>query len=135
MIRYEPDFPPDLRPIVEPVLNRWIGLVPTWCQEFIVRYDHRQDGRMATITDYPSRWVVLIVTPGWVGCVEAERENALVHELVHAGVEPLVSAARRVMENATDEGSPIRNMAAALLEDGMEASVEDLARAIVRVAA
>lgn len=133
-IRWEPDFPADLRPLVEPHLLRWSGLIPTWCQEFIVRYDSKQDGRMATHVNHRNRWAVLIVTPEWFDSPEAERENSMVHELVHVGMEPLTSAVDRIIRDTLEEDTPLRELASSMFVDGMEASVEDMARAIRRTA-
>lgn len=133
-IRWEPDFPADLRPSVEPHLLRWAGLIPTWCQEFIVRYNSQQDGRMAAHVNYRNRWAVLIVTPEWFDSPEEERENSVLHELVHIGMEPLSSAVDRIIRDTLEEGSPLRELADGMFTDGMEASVEDMARAIRRAA-
>lgn len=133
MIRWADDFPADLRPLVEPHLLRWFGLVPTWCQEFIVRYDSDRDARMAMRVNYRNRWAVLIVTGQWFDSPASERESTVIHELLHVAMEPLTSAISRIIEDTLEVGTPVYDLADSMFTDGMEASVEDLARAILRV--
>ena len=132
-ITWDPDIPEDIRAIVEPHLRRWRGLVPTWCQEFIVRYRPAQDGRMETKVNYRNRWAVIVVTGVWLGETEVEREASLVHELLHICLEPLSAAVVRIIEDVTEKDTPVRALVDSMFTDGLEASVEDTARCIIRV--
>lgn len=133
-IQWEPDFPDDLRGIVEPHLQRWLALIPTWCQEFIVRYDPHQDSRMAAKVNYRNRWAILIVTGQWFDSPVAEREVCLIHELLHIATEPLSSVVTRIIDDTLEEGTPLRELSDSMFTDGLEASVEDMARGIIRAA-
>lgn len=132
MIRFEPDFPDDLRSSVAPLIEQWRSMIPTWCQEVVLRYDPQQEARMAARINYRNRWAVLIVTGQWFDQPEDERVASLLHELMHICMEPFTVAASRVIEDLTDEGTPLRELAHTMYEDGMEAAVEDLARCVLR---
>lgn len=131
--RWEPDFPADIRRIVEPVLVRWLDLVPTWCQEFRVRYRGDEQNTLKVNIHHSNRWAVLTITGAWLDEPESAREEAIIHELVHVAVEPLFTAADRAVEELSDEDSPVRRLASAGLREGLECSVDDLARGIQRL--
>lgn len=130
MIRWEPDFPADLRSIAEPVLSECVWLIPSWCQEVIVRYNPHIDARMQSEISHRNRWLVLNFTGQWLNEPEDERVNTLVHELVHVCVEPFAIAANRVRDQIPEAA---RGLAEDMLRDGLECSVEDLARCITRI--
>ena len=132
-VTWEPDIPADIRAIVEPHLERWKGLVPTWVQEFIVRYDPMSDNRMAVKVNHRGRWAVLIVTGHWLGEASEEREESMIHEFIHICLEPLVAPVSGIIDDMTDEDTRERKLVESMFSDGMEASVEDLARCLVRL--
>ena len=132
-VTWEPDVPDDIKAIVEPHLEHWKDLVPTWCQEFIVRYDAVLDNRMAVKVNYRNRWALLIVTGLWLGETQEARDKSLSHELIHVNLEPLVAPVVRIIEDTTKEGTVERSLADSMFSDGMEAAVEDLAQCIVRM--
>jgi hypothetical protein len=125
--------PPEIRAAVEPYLTRWIALLPTWCQRFEVRYEADMDATMAMHVNHRNRWAQLRVTGQWLDEPDGERENAVVHELLHVGLEPCFAAARRIMEDLTQERDTTRALADSMLTDALECTVEDLARAVLRV--
>ena len=131
---WEPDFPEDVRAIAEPMLMRWLSLLPTWCQEFVVRYvGGEEDATLKIVINHRNRWALLKITGLWLGNPEADREKAIVHELIHVGLEPLHKAADRIVEQYAEEGSSAHNLASVMLRDGLECSTDDLARSIVRL--
>jgi hypothetical protein len=85
--RWEPDFPADLRVIVEPILLRWLPLLPTWCQEFRVRYRGDNENTAQVNVSHRNRWAILTITGNWLDEPESEREESLIHELVHVALE------------------------------------------------
>ncbi len=133
LIRWESDIPSDVREIIEPVLSRWENLIPTWCQDFNVRYDHQTQAMGRAIINYRSRWAVLVLTGEWVGSPALDRENAVIHELVHINLEPLTCPVGRIIEDVLEKDTPARELADSMFTDGMEAAVEDLARGLGRL--
>lgn len=131
--RWEPDFPPDVRAIVEPHLMRWLPLLPTWCQEFRVRYRGDEDATLRIVTNHRNRWAMLVISGNWLDEPESEREQSIIHELIHVALEPFCTAAGRIVEDLTQEGTPLRSLADSMFTDGLECSVDDLARSIQRL--
>lgn len=124
--------PLEVRAALEPLLDKWLWILPPWCQEFRVDYKGGQDATMSVTVSYRNRWAVLHATGLWLGEKEQYREVSVIHELVHVLLEPMVSAVARVIEDTTPAGTPLRNLADSVFSDGMEASTEDMARALQR---
>ena len=124
--------PTEVRVALEPMLNRWMPLLPTWVQSLSVEYEAESANVMHVRTHYTNRWAVIGVTGSWLKYDDTERQNALRHELVHVCVEPLRRAARNAVEATAEEG-PTRALALKTLEEGLESAVEDLAQCIGRL--
>lgn len=133
---WEPDVPAEVRAIAEPLLERWGGLLPTWCQEFVVRYvGGEEDATLKIVINHRNRWALLKLTGLWIGEPPAAREKALIHELIHVGLEPMQQAAALIVDQYAEAGSPAHSIAGTMLREGVECSTDDLARAILRLAA
>ena len=132
-VYWDPDIPDDVKAVIERHLSPWLMLIPTWCQEFRVRYHPQRDARMASESNYRNRWATLIVTGEWLGETDKERDNAVRHELCHVILEPLTSAIYRIINDTLEEGTAAYKLSYSLFTDGTEAAVEDLARAIGRL--
>lgn len=133
--RWDAEFPADVRAIVEPVLLRWLPLLPTWCQEFRVRYRGDNANTAQVNVSHRNRWAILTIAGNWLSEPRIEREEAIIHELIHVALEPCWSAASRFLEDVTQDGTPLREFAHSALTDGLECSVDDLARSIQRLIA
>jgi hypothetical protein len=124
--------PDEVRGALEPILERWSGFLPTWCQEFRVDWAPGEED-LATVTiHWSNRWAVLKVTPAWLSEDGRTREIAVVHELLHVFLEPLVMAGEHVFQSLPEEGGLVK-LAAKVLKDGREGAVEDLAQALWRL--
>ena len=130
---WEPDIPEDVCDIIRPFLDSWKELIPTWCQDFTIRYDHSAQVLARTIINYSTRWAVVVITPEWIAESEKTRENAVIHELIHLNLEPLQRATGQIIKDVIEEETPIHKLATTMFEDGMESAVQDLAKGIERL--
>lgn len=81
-LNWRGEWPPEVRAAVEPHLLGWIGVVPRWCHEIIVRWNNDCSGVALRCDVQPQyRDTILEICPGWLDMEEASRENAVVHEL------------------------------------------------------
>lgn len=133
--QWEPDFPADVRSLVEPILARWLLLLPTWCQDLRVRYRGDNENTAMMEVSHRNRWALLTVTGNWLDEPADAREEALIHELIHVALEPAWSATSRIIEDLTTEESSLQKLASSMAADGLEATVDDLARSIQRLVA
>ena len=130
---WEPDIPQDIRDIVLPHLDRWQLLIPTWCQDFSIRYDPRKEALCSVEVCYRNRWALLVITGRWLEVTDEARDVALLHELIHINLEPLTLAGGNIIESMAE--SVAQTLAKSSHLEGMEAAVQDLARGIHRMIA
>ena len=132
-VRWSPVIPDEVQAALTPVLFRWQTLLPTWVQDFRVGFDTAINQFAETNVNFRNRWVVLNVGAVWLRERQESRENAIVHELVHVALEPLSNAYGRMVEDLTEPGTPLRALCDSTFTDALEGSVEDLARALIRL--
>jgi hypothetical protein len=131
-IEWEGDFPADLRAIVEPVFAPLEILMPTWCQTVVLRNTPDLDSTLKVEISIRTRWILIRVGPTWFSVSAIERRNSMLHEIVHVLLEPLNWAMKRIVE-AQELESVAGRLAERTQEDGLEQTVEDTARAILRL--
>ena len=133
-IEWEGDFPADLRTIVEPYFVPLEGLLPTWCQHVCLRYSAHETSTLKIELSIRNRWALLRICPGWLNAPAAERQDALIHEICHALIEPFNWNVTRTLDaHAPPEGSAGRNIIDNVVNDGLEQAVEDMARAFQKL--
>ena len=125
--------PAEVKESLEPYLERYVPLLPTWVQEFECRWGPTSDARMAAKINYRNRWAVLLVTPHWLSDNEVERENSVRHEFIHILLAPLMEAVDLIIESNIEKDTPVHKLSDKTYRNAMEASVEDTARAIERL--
>lgn len=84
IIRYKKDIELEIRDAIDVALTPWLWLVPGWVQRISVLFkDGRQKHSAQVKIDYDYRTVKLTVYSAWMNQSEADRQENLVHELVH----------------------------------------------------
>jgi hypothetical protein len=92
-VLYQDGVPLEVAGILQPLFDKWLKLVPTWCHEIEVSWnepDETEQGVVLAIC--PSveyRRAEFAVFPKWLTEKKASREQAVVHELVHLLLAPL----------------------------------------------
>ena len=124
--------PSEVKDILLPILKKWFVILPTWCQDYEVRYIGEGEDLCTALTNFRNRWSVLTVTGKWVAAHEEDREVGVIHELIHVNLEPLSAATRKLVGDLTPKDTPVRELADTMYSDGLEGSTEDLARAFYR---
>ena len=135
-ITWDGNLPPEVKAAIAPLLAKHRALLPPWLEDLSVRYDASRTDRMAAQIDYRNRWAVLIVTGEWLG--DYEREETFLHEVAHIIIEPFHAAVQRIVNDTLNPGgnkSPAYGLAQSVATDGLEAAVEDIARAFGRMRA
>lgn len=81
------DVPSLARGIIEPLVDRYSALFPTWAQMIYVHYGDAGDGRAATIecrADYTYRFFSMTFDPSFLAQSEDEHKTQVIHEILHA---------------------------------------------------
>jgi len=129
------EVPSEVRGAVEPILARFWPMVPTWVQEFGVRYSGGEDNRASITANYPNRWATLRLSGHFLDQIPREREDTIVHELIHVCLWPLSAVVDRIVEEMITDGTPGKTLVDQLVCDALESSTEDMARGIWRMVA
>lgn len=130
---WKEEVPAEIRAAVEPHLTRWLGILPGWCEEIIMRWNaDTTSASLQTDVRPEYRDVILEVCPSWLDLGEDSRECAVVHELCHVLAGPLVNFTRDTIWQMSDEGSALRGILQRECEKAFEGVVEDQARAFLR---
>lgn len=88
-LRWYPDVPHDIRAALQPLLERWAWLLPTWVHGVVVYYDANDSGSMHCSPAQEYREFKLTVCAGWLVAEQEVREELVRHELLHTVVQPL----------------------------------------------
>jgi len=132
-IEFGAEFPKDLKEVIEPLVNKWRPLIPSWCEYLGIVYAPKRDSVLSCGTVYRNRYATLYVTGAWFQEDQDEREIALIHEFTHILQSPFDDVANRIVQDAFKEDSPASEFAKSMLLDSSEATVEDIANAIFRI--
>lgn len=130
-IIWQPCVSDAVRALAEPILDRWRWLIPSWCHELLVFYRETDgDNAAAACRTYPEyRYAQLMIYGSFVGKQRPDdRENAIIHELLHVQLQPLVQEFKHLLAQQVPEG-PLREWANTNHTGAMEGVVCDLARA------
>lgn len=85
---WRPSVPAEVRAAAEPMLGRWLWVLPPWLYELTVNWDEPQKGEApgsAAVTEATEeyRFGAVSLRPEWLMETPAQRERHLLHELVH----------------------------------------------------
>lgn len=133
-IEWEGDFPRDLRAIVEPVFAPLEVIIPTWCQTVSLRHTPSMDKTLRVQMSLRNRWIVIEVGPNWLAHSALDRESSMIHEICHVLIESFQWPAARALDAygpASD--TPAKAHLEQVLSDGLEQTVEDMARAFQKL--
>lgn len=97
-LTYDTQLPAEIRAAVAPVLERYLHLVPGWCQTLTVGWDG--DDTTGTLRSHilvEYRAARIVVLPAFVECDDVQRDNAVLHELTHIPLEQLRDVAYQLL--------------------------------------
>jgi hypothetical protein len=85
----DPAMPPELRRAIEPILVKWRGLIPSWCERIDLMWnDEDRNGAAFSVAHYDYRRGHINVLPNWLTRPD-RRESMIVHETIHFLTEPV----------------------------------------------
>lgn len=74
---------PELRTIVEPLVEQCLEMLPNWCEELLVWWDSEDTITVARMeTNYEYRWCKLWISPAFL--TDGNRLGTVRHEFIHA---------------------------------------------------
>jgi hypothetical protein len=128
------DVPAEVRAALEPMLDRWTGLLPTWLHDLVVDYSATEQAGMLMGVEFHYRRANLIVTGQWLTCPPEEREEMLRHELSHIILGPLQDIALDIVRRLTDEDDALADYLRQEVMNRVEGVTCDMSHAIFQTA-
>lgn len=125
--------PPALKRDYAPLLKKHSHLVPSWCHRLYLDFaaNGEDDTLMSVSPLVEYRKARIYVHPLALALDAEEREAALVHELLHLQIHPLVALLRQFINTVVEDESIAHDWMCEELRLKMEGCVEDLRNAIV----
>lgn len=139
-VAWYPEVPADVRKSVEPILERWLWVVPTWCHDVRIKYagdcEDPDDKSVATCEwSLPYRYARITIHGNWMGYTrDVDRESAIVHELVHIALGPMSDQFMALVQEL-DPPEKLASWAERTHDVSLEGAVVDLTRALMAGAA
>ncbi len=89
-----PDMPAEVRTAFEPMLTEYASLLPAWLLFLRVEFD-ASDGNEGAAAQINVRMeycrATLTIGAQWMACDEAYRRKAVIHELLHITLDPMMN--------------------------------------------
>lgn len=126
-----PAMPTEVRTALAPLVERHIALVPTWCHVLLLDWDDTDRDALAKTTcrrEY--RWAKITVCPSWLRQDSTEREDTIVHELLHVVMEPVHNHTTDMLNLIREKYPDVHAWAEEQRRYANEATVQDMTRAI-----
>jgi len=135
--RYDEKIPVEVLESLAPLVDKWLWLVPTWCHELHVHYEgvigEEPDAYASNSTVPEYRGARIRVAGSWLERDDRNREEAVVHELLHIPIAPM----RCVLLDsvACTDNVPFKELVEENWRIAMEGAVCDLAHSLMEKAA
>ena len=126
------DISPKLRSSVEPLINKWLHILPQWVYRLVIRELDREGVNAEFTVDIPYRRCILCVGPSFLAASDPER--VIVHEFCHAYTTPAAVPARQYLEDSSIAQTE-QNAICGFITANEEGATEDLALLIQRLTA
>lgn len=127
-IRITPGLPVEVFDAINPHLQRWALLVPSWCREVNILWDDADDnGALCIKVHYEYRRADLTVLPNFLSMSEpGRREVAVIHELLHIVTEPMINTARDLRDTLVKAHPEMETWADEMIRHSNESVTCDL---------
>ena len=120
------EFPPEVRELLEPLLDFWAFLIPAWCRHLGIVYTNSEDDSACSMQAKPEyRQATLHIHGGWLSERPLDREWGLTHELCHLVLAPVYSLPEALIAVNSDQST--KAVLNAQWIEAVEAAVCDMA--------
>lgn len=122
--------PRELRSAVEPLLDRWLHLLPTWCHSLVVAYDSECDDVANCLAEHEYRGARITIGGNWLRQPTYERESIIVHELLHVPLVVLTEWTKDLVHRLVGDDERLRDWLLSEWQERFEAVTCDLEHSI-----
>ena len=132
---FNPAIPSAVLPEIQKHLFTYAWLIPGWCQRIFIEWSSESDGlgAMCSNSQYEYRQVTLTFYPCWHTRTEPEKQQMVIHELLHSFSDPLYDYSLEIIKSLLPESeSPtFRENALRELTKHNESFIQDLSYCIL----
>ena len=130
-IEWDVAFPAEVKAAVEPMLKKYLHLVPRWCHTIHIDYKaEAEDGTAAeNATDPEYRKATITFCAAWLDETPQARRRAVLHELLHIVLAPMARFTECVLDGTSIEGT--KKILDEQWRISYEGAVEDLTTALL----
>jgi hypothetical protein len=132
---YSPTLPKEILSAVKDTLEKYEALVPGWVKHVNVSWiaHPNEPGTSAESRgDYAYRWASIYLCPTFLDENEAEREDTLIHELVHVMLFPLTNYYSDLVGYLDDQPDKVRDFIRNQTVEKMESVTVDVTTSLLR---
>jgi hypothetical protein len=129
---YCPALPPEIKALVESLIERHAPLLPAWVAEVYVQWAPGSEANAEVTVSDEYRRLTLSIGPGFL-TFPGDRSHTIRHEFCHAYTIPISARARECICKCFDSETPGTRIAEHAIQQRMEAATEDLAIMLRRV--
>lgn len=126
------DPPDEVREALEPMIDRWLGILPGWLYELHISFrpvqsdEPEADNLLSIVVQPEYRKAYLTAFPMWLDLDAESRELDLVHELLHVHVQPIAALLDQMLERLVDRESVFYKWVQDEIRGRVEGAVCDL---------
>lgn len=124
ILEWDPEFPPELKSALEPLVEKWTWILPPWVHELVLRY--KSEGKVTASTHgyYKYRWQKVEFDTAFIMEEPIARERSVIHEFLHICFREQHDALDILLNHVPEETKSLAND---FLIAATEGVVQDLA--------
>lgn len=133
---YSEQIPKEILPAIKETLNKYEFLVPNWMQYVKVSWNGAPPDKGTSaqaVADYSYRWGHIFVCPAFLSESDIERDDTLVHELIHLTLNPLQSFYEHLLKYLDAQPERVQNFMDEQFGEKLETVTVDLADIILKM--
>lgn len=135
-LAWDEDCPAEVRASMEPHIERYRDLLPGWLAELRLGFDDNDQAGIAYTRCNPEyRWARIMTCGTWLKENNADRDEVLLHEMVHIPLQPLVVVFEDLLATLDDTPAPIKAWARDQLRRALEGACTDVTEMLMAVLA
>ena len=132
---YTPQIPKEVLSAVKETLEKYESLIPGWVKYVNVAWNPNpsEAGTSAESRgDYAYRWAAIHLCPSFLDENEAEREDTIIHELVHVMLFPLTNYYHDLVGYLDDQPEKVRDFIRSQTIEKMESVTVDVTTSLLK---
>lgn len=135
---YSETLPEEILPTLKTKLSKYEDLIPGWVQEIRVFWNSNPEvagdkfisGQ--SLGNFPYRWATITICPGFLDEADSDRDDTLIHELVHIILCPLTDFYDQLMHYFDDQPDKVKSFVSGQFTERSEGVTVDLTAALLR---